>query len=232
MKTTKSHLPLLVACSIAVAVSGCRTERATSVSFIPEKHSETASAKTAGETTPSRPADGIPNAPIASNAETVVESQIPAEGTIPTTLEPGVALSNAAIIPGESVLPERLPYGAYELDHSAFKSDIVYFDFDRSNIATAEIPKVEEVAVILRALANNAVLIDGHCDERGTEEYNRALGERRALTIRESLMALGIAPGRIHTRSLGEDAPAVSGQSEEAWSRNRRGEFVLLVPRE
>ena len=76
----------------------------------------------------------------------------------------------------------------------------------------------------------DALLIEGHCDERGTEEYNRALGERRALSVREFLVTLGVAPDRVETVSFGEDRPADPGHSSAAWDKNRRGEIVLLSP--
>ena len=75
------------------------------------------------------------------------------------------------------------------------------------------------------------LLIEGHCDERGTEEYNRSLGECRALALRELLVAAGISPDRVHTVSFGKDKPADTGHSESAWGKNRRGEFILVLPK-
>ena len=75
------------------------------------------------------------------------------------------------------------------------------------------------------------LLIEGNCDERGTEEYNRALGERRALAAREALAKLGIDPMRIRTISYGKDKPADPGHDEAAWAKNRRDDFVLLHPK-
>ena len=74
------------------------------------------------------------------------------------------------------------------------------------------------------------VLIQGHCDERGTEEYNLALGDRRAGTVRSYLISLGVPAHRLHTISYGEEKPAASGHTEAAWSQNRRAQFVVLVP--
>jgi peptidoglycan-associated lipoprotein len=115
-------------------------------------------------------------------------------------------------------------------DPDKFKSETVYFDFDRSTVKSGEASKVETVAKYLKEVPDDAILVDGHCDERGTEEYNRALGERRALAVREYLVRLGIGAERIRTRSWGEDKPAVMGQDEAAFSKNRRGEFILLLP--
>jgi len=118
--------------------------------------------------------------------------------------------------------------GKYRQDREAFKQDTVYFDFDRYNVKPGELPKAKAVADYLKGQATDAVLVEGHCDERGTPEYNRALGERRADSIRESLISLGIAADRIHTISYGEDKPVDTGHNEAAWAKNRRGEFVLL----
>src|SRR5437899_12093675 len=93
-----------------------------------------------------------------------------------------------------------------------------------------EKPKVAKVAEYLKTRASDAVRVDGHCDERGTEEYNRSLGERRALALREELVRLGIDPTRVDTISYGEDRPADPGHDESAWRKNRRGEFILLTP--
>jgi peptidoglycan-associated lipoprotein len=118
------------------------------------------------------------------------------------------------------------------MDRSTFAADTVYFDFDRSTVKDAEKSKVENVASYLKSNRANKVLIEGHCDDRGTEEYNRALGERRAQSLREALVKLGINASRIRTLSYGEDKPAVPGASNESgWAKNRRGEFVLLVPK-
>ncbi|MBI3192593.1 MAG: OmpA family protein, partial [Pedosphaera parvula] len=127
---------------------------------------------------------------------------------------------------------EDLFEGKYIKDASFFGPNTVYFDFDRSTVRAGERVKVEEVALYLKGDGNVKLLVEGHCDERGTEEYNRALGERRALSLREYLVNLGIGPGRIYTISYGEDQPAVPGHSEAAWAKNRRGSFVLLKPKQ
>src|SRR5215471_4099753 len=111
-----------------------------------------------------------------------------------------------------------------------FKAYTVHFDFDSSAVKGAEKSKVTAVADYLKGHAQNALEVDGHCDERGTEEYNRSLGERRALALREQLVALGIDPARIDTVSFGKDRPADPGHDESAWKQNRRGEFLLEEP--
>ena len=108
-----------------------------------------------------------------------------------------------------------------------FKAYTVHFDFDSSSVKTAEKPKIASVADYLKGHPQDALEVDGHCDERGTEEYNRSLGERRALALREQLVTLGIEPGRIDTVTYGKDRPAETGHNEAAWKQNRRGEFLL-----
>lgn len=117
------------------------------------------------------------------------------------------------------------------MDRSVFASDTVYFDFDRSAVKPSERGKLDNVAAYLKNNREEKLLIEGHCDERGTEEYNRALGERRALALREYLVRAGISPDRIRTISYGEDKPAVLESNEAAWAKNRRGEFILLRPK-
>ncbi len=117
------------------------------------------------------------------------------------------------------------------MDRDALAAQTVYFELDRSEIHPDDLGKVEAVAGILAQDAQNKVLIEGHCDERGTEEYNRALGERRALSVRDALAGLGVSADRIRTMSFGEDRPADPGLDDAAYSRNRRGEFVLLKPK-
>ncbi len=117
------------------------------------------------------------------------------------------------------------------MDRDALATQTVYFELDRSEIHPDDLGKVEAVAGILAQDAQNKVLIEGHCDERGTEEYNRALGERRALSVRDALSGLGVSADRVRTMSYGEDRPADPGLNDAAYSRNRRGEFVLLKPK-
>ena len=113
-------------------------------------------------------------------------------------------------------------------DRSAFAADIVYFDYDSSSLKPSEESKLAAVASALKSDTAAKLLIEGNCDERGTEEYNRALGERRALAAREALVADGVEADRIATRSYGQDRPADPGHNEAAWKKNRRDEFVLL----
>lgn len=102
----------------------------------------------------------------------------------------------------------------------------VFFDFDRYDLKPASRETLQRKSEALKVLSDVAILIEGHADERGTIEYNLALGERRANAARQYLIDLGIDPGRMTVVSYGEERPAVEGHNEAAWSQNRRDEFV------
>lgn len=104
----------------------------------------------------------------------------------------------------------------------------VYFGFDATSIRPEELAKVEAVAQHLLANPDRVVSIEGNCDERGSNEYNLSLGDDRAIIISNYLTHNGIANNRIETVSRGETNPAVAGSGEGAWSKNRRGEFIIL----
>ncbi|OGV42732.1 MAG: peptidoglycan-associated lipoprotein [Lentisphaerae bacterium GWF2_57_35] len=104
----------------------------------------------------------------------------------------------------------------------------VYFDYDSSQVNDAERSKCEMVAEYLRSNAAVGVIVEGHCDERGSSEYNLALGERRALAVRAFLVGLGVDGARIQTKSFGEEKPVCFEHDDSCWSKNRRGEFVLF----
>lgn len=105
--------------------------------------------------------------------------------------------------------------------------DVVYFDFDRSNIKPEFAAAIRNNAESLRADPNLTVLIEGHCDERGTTEYNLALGERRARAVHQALIAEGVSPGQLNTVSYGEERPAAFGHDESSWSLNRRSMITV-----
>ena len=105
----------------------------------------------------------------------------------------------------------------------------VYFGFDASGLAGTEMAKIEAVAAHLKGNPGRVVIIEGNCDERGSNEYNLSLGELRAIAIRDYLVRLGVEAQRIQTKSYGEEKPVVMGQGEGAWSKNRRGEFAVFA---
>ena len=106
--------------------------------------------------------------------------------------------------------------------------DAVYFGFDSTVVPQGELGKIDAVASHLKSRGDRVVVVEGNCDERGSNEYNMALGEQRAIIVRNYLVQSGIAADRIQTRSYGEEKPAVDGHDESAWSLNRRGEFAIF----
>lgn len=116
-----------------------------------------------------------------------------------------------------------------EIDKATLGQYTVYFDFDRFTIKTSEQSKLDAVGTYLKSTPGVQLVVQGHCDERGTEEYNRALGERRAIAAREYLLQKhGISSERVTTASFGEDQPVAVEKTEEAYARNRRAEFGLM----
>lgn len=102
----------------------------------------------------------------------------------------------------------------------------LYFAFDSFLVPPAEAFKVEAAASYLINNPSHVMVIEGHCDERGSDEYNLSLSEQRALGVKNYMVSLGIAEERLQTRPFGEEKPAVMGSGEEVWRLNRRGEFV------
>ncbi|MFH1351070.1 MAG: peptidoglycan-associated lipoprotein Pal [Pseudomonadota bacterium] len=109
-----------------------------------------------------------------------------------------------------------------------FMSENVYFDFDKSDLKAEAQAILKKKADWLNKNKDFFVRIEGHCDERGTNEYNLALGERRAYSAKKFLVDMGISDNKIRTISYGEERPADPGHNEEAWAKNRRDEFKLL----
>lgn len=105
--------------------------------------------------------------------------------------------------------------------------DRVFFGFDRSDLSPQARTTLERQAQWLQQYPSVVVTVEGHADERGTREYNLALGERRASAVRDYLIALGINANRIDTVSFGKERPAVLGSNEAAWAQNRRGVTVV-----
>ena len=102
---------------------------------------------------------------------------------------------------------------------------VVHFDYDSSDLSNDDYQTLQAHAQFLMANANSRVALTGHTDERGTREYNMALGERRAKAVANYLASMGVPGSQIETVSYGEENPAVSGHDEDAWSKNRRVEL-------
>jgi len=152
----------------------------------------------------------------------------------------GQPLNSPDLAGGTTVTPIDPEYGippsakhgheGWAEDATALAAESVHFAFDSATVRNDDRAKLENVASYLKTHATNAVRVEGNCDKRGTEEYNRSLGERRALAAREELVKLGIAPDRLDTISYGEDRPADPADNDGAYAKNRRADFILLSP--
>jgi peptidoglycan-associated lipoprotein len=105
----------------------------------------------------------------------------------------------------------------------------IFFDYDSADVSPAGRATLDADAASLRKYPTWVITIEGHCDERGTAEYNLALGERRAVAVRSYLVSLGIDARRLRTVSYGKEFPFDPGHTETAWSRNRRAHFIITA---
>jgi len=145
-------------------------------------------------------------------------------GNTSDTVDTSSGISEQQRPPG-SMNPDK------DVNYQTLASDTVYFAFDSSTIPGAERGKLQAVSEWLKANPGRSLFLAGHADKRGTPEYNRALGERRALAVREYLVALGLPASSLFTNSYGADRPAVDGDTEEAYAKNRRVEIGVIMQR-
>jgi peptidoglycan-associated lipoprotein len=141
---------------------------------------------------------------------------------------------------GESMPAEQVPSqdfggdttGSGQVESSDTGSSMVglndvFFDFDRFDLDATDREVLAANGRMLREQAEARILIEGHCDERGTVQYNLALGEKRAKQVRDYLMSLGVPEGSLEIVSYGKERPFATGSDEAAWSQNRRAHFVV-----
>ncbi len=119
----------------------------------------------------------------------------------------------------------------FNQDRGTFAANTVHFEYDSSVVKSSEQSNLDAVAAYMKGNSSIGLLIEGHCDERGTEDYNNSLGERRSTALREALIGMGVNAENVITRSYGEYKPVSPGQDESAYKQNRRGEFVVLTPK-
>ncbi len=134
--------------------------------------------------------------------------------------EANIAKSNEEISENEGNLENQGIVGGFQLRD-------IHFDFDSAIIKPQDIPYLESLGEFLQSHKEYKLVIEGHCDERGSEMYNLALGQRRAESVKKFLVNLGISPDRIQTISYGEEKPVDPRHNEEAWAKNRRCHFIL-----
>jgi len=152
-----------------------------------------------------------------------VEEITPPE-TEATTEAPGMDIQ----MPGTEEGVSATAGSMIEEEIAAFEERDIYFDFDKFNLVPEARKILAEKASFLNAHPEIKIKVEGHCDERGTREYNLALGERRAKSAQDYLIFLGINPARVSTISYGEEKPLDPTSNEEAWSKNRRAHFTTI----
>jgi peptidoglycan-associated lipoprotein len=166
--------------------------------------------------------------PLPGQAQPVVGGGDAGNGTLP----PGNSMpTDTGVGTGSLPTASADSFEGMTEDRAALAAYTIHFAFDSSAIKSGEKSNLESVAAALKSDSNLKLLIEGNCDDRGTEEYNRSLGERRALAAREALAKDGIDPSRVRTLSFGKDKPVDPGHDEAAWAKNRRDDFVLLHPK-
>ncbi len=134
-----------------------------------------------------------------------------------------------SILRSERDVPPQLSARGKEFSPADLVLRTINFEFDKSALTDQAINALKGNAEWLQANSEAEVLIEGHADERGTDEYNLALGERRAMSVRRYLIALGIDPVRLYTISFGEERPLTPGHDEPAWAKNRRAQFQVTT---
>lgn len=161
------------------------------------------------------------------------------EGITPVQVTKPVEMSKSTMTPTnqEALIPANQPaLGTVSVMQSQKRSDTsklqsaldkIYFNFDSSDLSESARSTLTKNAALLAKDTTAKIRIEGNCDERGSAEYNLALGERRAKSAQQYLTNLGIKAERLSTVSYGEEKPAVQGNDEESWSKNRRDEFVV-----
>ncbi len=226
-KQTMKHSIFLklaaVALLAAVVTTGCKK----TPKNVTPIHGRATQVGDAGTGRPPINPDATMNPPVVT-PERAGTSTLPPTRPIDTNLIPPT--QPPPFNPNDNLPPVEM-IGDRIADRSAFAGSTIHFEYDKAVVKASEVGKLQPVIAALKAAPQNNLQVEGHCDERGTEEYNRALGERRALAIRAQLIKSGIAPNRIATTSFGEDKPAELGHTESAWAKNRRGELVLLRPK-
>lgn len=189
---------------------------------------EAASTAGAGASTESTGEAGVASAAVTPGVGMVAPGVTPesrAGGPGVAALSPETAtLSREPSAAGRAVA--AIPKGSQE-DFVLNVGDTIYFDYDKSILTPESQRTLEQQAVWLKQFPGAAVTIQGHADERGTREYNLALGDRRATAVKNFLTALGVDDGGIEILSYGKERPAALGHNEAAWAQNRRGVTII-----
>jgi len=175
-----------------------------------------------------RPATTAASAPAPTGTAATTSGTGGTAATAPTPPPPPAAAAPPATAAPATPAPAARPQPKEFVAVADLKP--IYFDFDKYDIRPADAKVLDANAQWLKSNANQLVLIEGHCDERGTNEYNLALGERRAKSTMNYLVSQGVQASRITIISYGEERPSCTQKTEECWSKNRRSQF-LVKPR-
>jgi peptidoglycan-associated lipoprotein len=211
MKLAKLAYPLAVGLILSLTVVGCK--------------------KGLDKTTTIPGQNGVAPTDTVSQPRDITPRDVPPSNPVNPTPITSTTSADPIGFKGEGIPPNADGRIGWKENREEFAAQTVYFEFDKSNVKPSEVGKLEEVARRMKAnFQGKALRIEGHCDERGTEEYNRALGDKRALSVRETLVSLGLDAGILDTITFGEEKPADSGHDDAAWKKNRRAELILLSP--
>lgn len=155
------------------------------------------------------------------------------QAQIPRKESPGWERDRTAVRPGEEITEQTLAKAEIREEPSQFQEESglfedIYFEYDAYDIRDEAKPILQGLAAWFLENGTTKILVEGHCDERGTNEYNLALGDRRAKAVRDYLVALGIAPDRIRMISYGEEKPLCADLTDACFAKNRRAHFVVL----
>lgn len=208
----RKGLPLIL---LLAALTGCTTTNETVIDNVTGKAGQQQETQSPVEPSTTVGADGQP----------IQEVIIPQESPV---IEDTTGAAAITAKDGDSSANAQAKSGQQGQTPDAQVLYTVHFDFDQYTINETERELLAKNAAWLESSPKTLVLIEGHADERGETEYNLALGERRARSIKKFLQDLGITAGRLSTISYGEEKPAVQGQDEDAWSQNRRTEFKVV----
>lgn len=167
---------------------------------------------------------GCANKEVVKTEEPVAKVETPA----PEPAKPAPPVEQPKEVEQPKVVEQPKPAEPAVVAPAEAVFETIYFDFDKSDLRPDARNVLAKSAELLKGKNDGKIRIEGHCDERGSAEYNLALGERRANSALQYLLTLGVAPDKLTVISYGKEKPAVQGSDESAWSKNRRAEFVVV----
>lgn len=218
----QTSLALLASLSMGLLLAGCASVQSEAPIDEASAARVTAATPTQPVTTPAPVVTPTrPDRPETAGTTAAVTQPVVETRPLPTTaLTPSPAAASAPAAAANITTP-----GAHKDPASPLAQRVIYFEFDSAVIDPRYQPVIDVHATYLKANPGFKVILQGHADERGSREYNLALGQRRAESVRQALSLLGVPDGQMEAVSFGEEKPAVQGSNEEAWRMNRRTEI-------